>query len=141
MIRIVLQLYGNDSVFNYQGTPQSPFNVEKKLLNENRQSFLNYINEKTILCLQNSEEIGKKLNTLYEKGSEAYAKLFGEIKHLAPSELFVNEATFLKKAMDFSVLELNGTLQNFWLIKTENHINVIHLLQILWKWKMIFQNC
>jgi transcription-repair coupling factor (superfamily II helicase) len=83
-------------------------NVENKHLQENRESFLNYISEKTVLCLQNTEEIGKKLNKLYEKANEAYGKLSGEIKHIEPKELFLNEEAFLKRAIDFSVLELNA---------------------------------
>jgi transcription-repair coupling factor (superfamily II helicase) len=42
------------------------------------------------------------------KAEEAYGKLTGEIKHLAPEQLFLNEKSFLKKALDFNVVELGS---------------------------------
>lgn len=83
-------------------------NVENKMLQENRESFLNYINEKTAVFIQNTEQIGQKLNTLFGKADEAYSKLTGEIKQANPEELFVNEKTFLKKVIDFPIVELNN---------------------------------
>ena len=83
-------------------------NVENKMLQENRESFLNYINEKTAIFIQNTEHVGQKLNTLFSKANEAYSKLEGEIKQANPEELFVNEKTFLKKVIDFPIVELNN---------------------------------
>ena len=83
-------------------------NVENKMLQENRESFLNYINEKTAIFIQNTEHVGQKLNTLFSKANETYSKLEGEIKQANPEELFVNEKTFLKKVIDFPIVELNN---------------------------------
>ena len=78
------------------------------MLQENRESFLNYINEKTAIFIQNTEHVGQKLNTLFSKANETYSKLEGEIKQANPEELFVNEKTFLKKVIDFPIVELNN---------------------------------
>ena len=83
-------------------------NVENKMLQENRESFLNYINEKTAVFIQNTEQVGQKLNTLFGKANEAFSKLTGEIKQANPEELFVNEKTFLRKVIDFPIIELNN---------------------------------
>ncbi len=83
-------------------------NVENKMLQEKRESFLNYINEKTAVFIQNTEQVGNRLNTLFSKANEAYSKLEGEIKQANPEELFVNEKTFLKKVIDFPIVELNN---------------------------------
>ncbi|WP_414601380.1 transcription-repair coupling factor [Flavobacterium sp.] len=83
-------------------------NVENKMLQENRESFLSYINEKTAVFIQNTEQVGQKLNTLFGKADEAYSKLTGEIKQANPEELFVNEKTFLRKVIDFPIVELNN---------------------------------
>jgi transcription-repair coupling factor (superfamily II helicase) len=85
-------------------------NVENKMLQESRESFLNYINEKTVLVIQNTELIGKNLNKLFDKATEAFGKLSSDIKHAQPEELFLNEAQFLKRALDFSVIELNSPI-------------------------------
>lgn len=83
-------------------------NVENKLLQESRESFLEYINEKTVLFIQNTELLGQQLNKLFDKASEAFHKLSSDIKHATPEELFLNEKQFLHKALDFSIVELHS---------------------------------
>ncbi|MBP6001201.1 MAG: transcription-repair coupling factor, partial [Flavobacterium sp.] len=81
-------------------------NVENKLLQENRESFLDYINEKTVLVIQNTELLGQQLDKLFDKAHEAFEKLSKDIQHAPPEELFLNQKQFLKRALDFSVIEL-----------------------------------
>lgn len=83
-------------------------NVENKFLDENRETFLNYINEKTVIFTQNSEFIGNQLDKLFEKAVEAFGKLSKDIKHAKPEELFVNQEQFLKQALNFNIVELNN---------------------------------
>lgn len=83
-------------------------NVENKLLQENRESFLEYINDKTVLFIQNTEALGQQLNKLFEKAHEAFGKLSSDLKHATPEELFLNEKQFLHKALDFSIVELHA---------------------------------
>lgn len=82
-------------------------NVENKVLQENRENFLDYISEKTVIVLKNTEIIGSKLDRLYEKAKEAYSQLTLTINHSKPEELFINQETFLKRTFDFSVIELD----------------------------------
>ena len=82
-------------------------NVENKVLQEKRENFLDYISEKTVIVLQNTDSLGSKLDRLYEKAKEAYSKLTLTINHSKPEELFINQETFLKRALDFSVIELD----------------------------------
>lgn len=81
-------------------------NVENKFLNEKRESFLEYISEKTVLFIQNTEGLLAQLDTLYTKAGEAFEKLSKDIKHASPDELFVNQQAFIKKALDFTVVEM-----------------------------------
>jgi transcription-repair coupling factor (superfamily II helicase) len=83
-------------------------NVENKFLDENRESFLDYINDKTVLCIQNTESILSQLDSLFEKANEAYEKLSKDIKHASPEELFINSKSFLKKAVHFSIIEIGS---------------------------------
>ena len=83
-------------------------NVENKLLQENRESFLDYINEKTVLVIQNTELLGQQLDKLFDKANEAFEKLSKDIQHTKPEELFLNQKQFLKRALDFSVIELHA---------------------------------
>jgi transcription-repair coupling factor (superfamily II helicase) len=83
-------------------------NVENKFFEENRESFLDYINEKTVLFIQNTDLLGQQLDKLFVKATEAFSKLDTTIKHVAPEELFVDQKQFLKKALNFSVVELSN---------------------------------
>jgi transcription-repair coupling factor (superfamily II helicase) len=83
-------------------------NVENKFFQEDRESFLDYISSNTTLFIQNTEGLISKFDTLFAKAEEAYNKLTGEIKHLAPEQLFLNQKSFLKKALDFNIVELGS---------------------------------
>lgn len=97
-------------------------NVENKQLQENRESFLEYINEKTVILIRDTDALFSKLDVLFNKANEAFDKLSKDIKHAAPSELFLNQEVFIKKALDFTIVEF-GTKPIFRTQKTfEFHI-------------------
>lgn len=81
-------------------------NVENKFFQEDRESFLEYINPKTVLFISNTEGLFSKLDKLFEKAGIAFEKLSKDIKHSEPELLFLNQASFIKKALDFTVVEL-----------------------------------
>ncbi|MHC0444236.1 transcription-repair coupling factor [Flavobacterium sp. 3-218] len=81
-------------------------NVENKLFQENRESFLDYIAEKTVLFIQNTEGLFSQLDRQFARAEEAFEKLSKEIKHATPEQLFLNQASFIKRSLDFSVVEL-----------------------------------
>lgn len=83
-------------------------NLENKFIKENRESFLEYINEKTILWIENTELVLSQLDKLFEKASETFEKLSKDIKHASPEHLFLNQEGFLRKALDFSIVELTN---------------------------------
>lgn len=81
-------------------------NVENKFLQENRESFLNYINPKTVLFVQETEMVLNQFDKSFDKATEAFGKLSNEIKQASPEELFINQSSFVKKALDFSIVEI-----------------------------------
>ncbi|MEM8522097.1 transcription-repair coupling factor [Flavobacterium sp. PL12] len=83
-------------------------NVENKVFQENRESFLDYISEKTVIFIQNTEDFFSQLDKQFEKAEEAFAKLSQEIKRSTPEQLFLNQASFIKRALDFSIVELSS---------------------------------
>ena len=84
-------------------------NVENKFFEENRESFLEYINEKTVIFIQNTELLVQQLDRAFVKANEAFEKLSKEIKHAKPEEIFVNKEQFLKKANHLTVVELSNS--------------------------------
>ena len=83
-------------------------NVENKFFEENRESFLDYIHEKTVLFIQDTDLLGQQLDKLFAKATEAFSKLDTTVKRMQPEELFLNQKQFLKKALYFSVVELSN---------------------------------
>jgi transcription-repair coupling factor (superfamily II helicase) len=83
-------------------------NLENKFIKENRESFLNYISDKTVLCIENSEFLTAQLDKLFAKAIETFDKLSKDVKHAAPEHLFLNQEGFLRKALDFSIIELSN---------------------------------
>ncbi|TDE00009.1 transcription-repair coupling factor [Flavobacterium sandaracinum] len=83
-------------------------NVENKVFQENRESFLDYISEKTVIFIQNTEDFLLQLDKQFGKAEEAFAKLSQEIKRSTPEQLFLNQAEFIKRALDFSIVELSS---------------------------------
>lgn len=83
-------------------------NVENKVFQENRESFLDYISEKTVIFIQNTEDFLAQLDKQFGKAEEAFAKLSQEIKRSSPEQLFLNQTEFIKRALDFSIVELSS---------------------------------
>lgn len=74
-------------------------NIEDKTTRETRQSFLEYLSQKTFVLIKNEELLVGRLNKLYEKSKEAFAQLSSELNHATPEELFCDGA-FVKKQLE-----------------------------------------
>ena len=83
-------------------------NVENKFFQENRESFLEYINNQTVLFIQNTDSLFSKLDKLFAKASEIFENLNATVNHVAPEQLFLNQKEFIKKSLDFSIVELSS---------------------------------
>jgi transcription-repair coupling factor (superfamily II helicase) len=83
-------------------------NVENKFFQENRESFLEYISDKTTIFIQNTDFLFSKLDKLFDKSEEIFATLKATVSHIEPSKLFLNQAAFIKKALDFTIVELTS---------------------------------
>lgn len=84
-------------------------NVENKLLEEKRQSFLDYISSKTVVFIKNRQLNKDRLNKLFVKAEEAFGQLQGEIRQTEPHELFCTGDLIEEQLLNFSnVLIENG---------------------------------
>ncbi len=83
-------------------------NVENKFFQENRESFLEYINNQTVLFIQDTDSLFTKLDRLFAKATEIFENLNATVNHVAPDQLFLNQKEFIKKSLDFSVVELSS---------------------------------
>ncbi len=80
-------------------------NFENKFLQENRESFLEYINARTTVFIQNTDLLLSQLDKLFGKAEETFEKLNKDIKHASPEQLFLNQAAFIKQSLNFCVVE------------------------------------
>jgi len=80
-------------------------NVENKMLEEKRESFLKYISAKTIVFAKNLDLAKDKLDKLFIKSQEVFKNLSGEIKHSEPGELFCNGDVILNQLNNFQLIK------------------------------------
>lgn len=81
-------------------------NVADKLIEERRQSFLQYIGSKTVVWLKDEKLIYHKIDALFEKAIEAFQHLKSGLNHLKPENLFVNSVQFLHDLENRQVVKI-----------------------------------
>ncbi len=79
--------------------------VQNRKIKETRQSFLNYIPKSTSIWIDDINFTVDKINDEYKKIENISSGLDDEIEHLTIDELFEDGRQFLKKLLDFSVIE------------------------------------
>lgn len=82
-------------------------NVEHKSLQENRESFLNYISPETVIFSQNTSDSKDQIKKLFVKACAIYDNLESEVQRLTPNELFVDSSNFIQALENFRVIELS----------------------------------
>ncbi|MBK5213142.1 MAG: transcription-repair coupling factor [Flavobacteriaceae bacterium] len=88
-------------------------NVENKLIDENRESFLKYISSKTVVFLKNEELFSSAIDNLFKKATETFNAIDSEIKRAKPSELFSSSELLKEQLNDFTKVELkNSSISN-----------------------------
>ncbi len=84
-------------------------NVENKMIDENRESFLKYIASKTVVFLKNEELFSSAIDTLFKKATETFNAIDSEIKRAKPSELFCNSELLKAQLNDFTTVQLKNS--------------------------------
>lgn len=80
-------------------------NVQKKLIEENRTSFLEYLPQNTTIWIQDIQFACDRLDKSFEQAEKAFAQTSKEIKHLEPRELYITSDFFKKHLLEKSVVE------------------------------------
>lgn len=83
-------------------------NVENKFLEETRESFLKYIAAKTVVFAKQVDLMFSRIDSLFDKATEAFKTLSEDIKHASPKELFCNSELLKKQLLDFTLIELGN---------------------------------
>nr|WP_235996519.1 transcription-repair coupling factor [Robertkochia sediminum] len=80
-------------------------NVENKQQEEHRQSFLQYIQRKTVVFVKNTEMVFSRIDGLFQKATEAFNLIEGEIRHQQPAELFSDAVQVKKDLLALRIVE------------------------------------
>ncbi|MFC0603684.1 transcription-repair coupling factor [Winogradskyella pulchriflava] len=84
-------------------------NVANKLIAEQRESFLKYISNKTVVFAKNSSLLFARIDEFYNKAVEAFNNLSKDIKHASPEELFCNSELLKRQFLDYNLVEFGST--------------------------------
>lgn len=83
-------------------------NVEDKMLEESRESFLKYISSKTVVFVKNIDLLAGRLDNFFDKAVQAFGQLSDDVKHASPGELFCSSEAIKKDLFDFTLVELSN---------------------------------
>ena len=82
-------------------------NLENKFTADSRESFLDYMSDKTIVLARNLNVIQSTIHRNFTLAGEAFERLSKEIKHASPKELFLDEVEFKSGLKKFPVIEFS----------------------------------
>ena len=80
-------------------------NVANKLIAEERESFLKYISNKTVVFAKNASLIFSRIDDFYGKAVEAFNNLSTDVKHAAPDDLFCNSDLLKRQFLQYNLIE------------------------------------
>lgn len=82
-------------------------NLENKFTADKRESFFEYISDKTIIIAKNLSVVQAAIYRNFGLAEDAFRKLSGEISHATPNELFLDEQEFKSSIEKFAVIEFS----------------------------------
>lgn len=82
-------------------------NIANKSNEENRESFLDFIKNDTIIFVQNSQFLTDRIQHLFDKATQAFEQLDPTIKRLPPDEMFVSGQSMVDHLTLFTTVYLN----------------------------------
>ncbi len=84
-------------------------NVENKMMEEKRTTFLKYIAAKTVVFYKNEEVLSSGLDKLFLTAKEVFANLDAELRISEPEELFCTSEIFKSQLHDFTKVQLSNS--------------------------------
>ena len=79
-------------------------NVENKMHEEKRESFIEYISKKTVVFVESFNVLKNEMNKLFQKAEETFSKENNLLKLSSPSELFCNGKKILNQLNKFTTV-------------------------------------
>jgi len=83
-------------------------NVENKMMEETRESFLKYIASQTVVFLKNEELLSSSITKLFEKATHAFNEASGEVTQSEPQDLFCTSELLKNQLSEFTTVTLES---------------------------------
>ncbi len=87
-------------------------NMENKMMEEKRISFLKYMASKTIVFYKNEDLLYQGIDKLFNQAEDTFNALDGEINQSNPNELFCSSQLVKKELEDYTKVQLINTSNN-----------------------------
>ncbi len=84
-------------------------NVENKHMEEQRETFLQYVANKTVVVLKNEDIFSNSIDKLFQKATASFEELDSEIKRSEPKELFCTSELLKSQLQEFTKVYLATT--------------------------------
>ena len=84
-------------------------NVANKLIAEQRESFLKYISNTTVVFTKNTPLLFSRIDDFYKKAEDAYNALSGDIKQATPEQLFCSSEVLKRQFLEYNLVEFGST--------------------------------
>lgn len=95
-------------------------NIQMRTMLEQKESFLDFIDPNAVIWYHDQTYIAHRLDQAFEIAKRQFDKLNSPLKHMAPEELYVNGAAFLRKLKPCSQISI-GTDPGEGALKFEYH--------------------
>ena len=80
-------------------------NIENKIINESRESFIKYIASKTVVFTKDVDVLFSRIDHFFSKAEDAFNSLSSEVNHLEPKALFCNATLLKRELLEFTIVE------------------------------------
>ena len=98
-------------------------NVANKTIAEQRESFLKYVSNKTVVFTKNTALLFSKIDEFYDKAQTAFKQLSETLKHAEPQELFCDSDLLRRQFLNYNLVEFGTTPMFYESLSTETSTN------------------
>lgn len=101
-----IRTFNPDSQLSVQTYPEIDIlpNIEKKGTKELRQSIFEFIPSNSVLWVYDINKTTESVNYFFQKASEAFDKISGEVTRIEPNQLYLNGGLFQQQLAAFSCI-------------------------------------
>ena len=115
-------------------------NVEGKLVDEKRVSFLEYIANKTAVFIEDLQVLNDKLDEMFDKAGSAFDELSKDIKHQQPEDLFCDAQLLKDQLEDYKRFFFRSSASSSFPYHKEYQFNIVPQPSFNKNFELIMEN-